>query len=322
MIGQTISHYKILAKLGEGGMGVVYKAEDTKLKRIVALKFLPSSIMASEAEKTRFAHEAQAAAALNHHNICTIYEIDEADGQSFIAMEFVEGQSLKEKVASGMLQVASVIDLAMQVAEGLQATHEKKITHRDIKPANVIITTKSQAKIMDSGLAKLAGRTVVTKEGTTLGTAAYMSLEQARGEEVDQRTDIWAFGVVLYEMITGQHPFKGMYEQAIVYSILNEDSEPLTALRTGVPMELERIISKCLEKQATHRYQHADDLLADVRRLKKGKDWNQKQRFLEATPGRAFRETAPALGRGPAPSLAPWFCWRSSDIFFSSSSKK
>ncbi|MGH7602270.1 MAG: serine/threonine-protein kinase, partial [bacterium] len=180
MIGQTISHYKILAKLGEGGMGVVYKAEDTKLKRIVALKFLPSSIMASEVEKTRFVHEAQAAAALNHPNICTIYEIDEVDGQAFIAMEFVEGQSLKEKIASGPAlplkstegkagQVANVIDLAIQIAEGLQAAHEKVITHRDIKPANVMITTKGQAKIMDFGLAKLAGRTVVTKEGTILG---------------------------------------------------------------------------------------------------------------------------------------------------------
>jgi serine/threonine protein kinase len=200
MIGKIISHYKILAKLGEGGMGVVYKAEDTRLKRLVALKFLPSSIMASEAEKARFIHEAQAAAALNHPNICTIHEIDEAEGHLFIAMEFVEGQSLKEKVASGMLQVASVIDIAIQIAEGLQAAHEKKITHRDIKPANVMLTPKGQVKIMDFGLAKLAGRSALTKEGMTLGTVAYMSPEQARGENVDHRTDIWAFGVVLYEI--------------------------------------------------------------------------------------------------------------------------
>jgi len=270
MIDQTISHYKILAKLGEGGMGVVYKAEDTKLKRIVALKFLPSSIMASEAEKARFVHEAQAAAALNHPNICTIYEIDEVDGQQFIAMEFVEGQSLKAKIEAGPLKLDETLNIAMQVAEGLQAAHEKKITHRDIKPANIMITHKGQAKIMDFGLAKLAGRTVVTKEGTTLGTVAYMSPEQARGEAVDHRTDIWAFGVVLYEMITGQHPFKGVYEQAVVYSILNEEPEPLIppgAGRTGVPMELERLVNKALAKKINLRYQNVEDLLVDLRAL-------------------------------------------------------
>jgi serine/threonine-protein kinase len=269
MIGKTISHYKILEKLGEGGMGVVYKAEDTKLKRLVALKFLPSSLMASEAEKTRFVHEAQAAAALNHPNICTIYEINEADGQSFIAMEFIEGQSLKDKIAAGPLKIDEALNIAMQVAEGLHAAHEKKITHRDIKPANVMITTKGQAKIMDFGLAKLAGRTVVTKEGMTLGTVAYMSPEQGRGEEVDRRTDIWAFGVVLYEMITGQHPFKGMYEQAVMYSIMNEEPEPMTGLRTGVPMELERIVNKCLAKNPGERYQHVDEMLVDLRVIRK-----------------------------------------------------
>ncbi len=268
MIGQTIAHYKILAKLGEGGMGVVYKAEDTKLKRLVALKFLPSSIMASEAEKTRFVHEAQAAAALNHPNICTIYEIDEAEGHLFIAMEFIEGHSLKEKIAAGPLKLDAALNIAMQVAEGLQAAHEKGITHRDIKPANIMITTKGQAKIMDFGLAKQAGRTVVTKEGMTLGTAAYMSPEQAGGEEVDRRTDIWALGVVLYEMITGQMPFKGVYEQAVVYSILSENPEPITGLRTGVPMELERIVNKALAKKTSLRYQNVEDLLVDLRALR------------------------------------------------------
>ncbi len=270
MIGHTISHYKIIEKLGEGGMGVVYKAEDTRLKRTLALKFLPSSIMASEAEKTRFVHEAQAAAALDHPNICTIYEIDEVEGQLFIAMAYVEGRSLKEKIEAGLLKLDEALGIAMQVAEGLQAAHEKQITHRDIKPANVMITTKGQAKIMDFGLAKLAGRTVVTKEGTILGTVAYMSPEQARGEELDHRIDIWALGVVLHEMITGQLPFKGEYEHAVMYSILNENPEPITGLRTGVPIELARIVNKCLEKQAAHRYQHADDLLADLQRLKKG----------------------------------------------------
>ncbi|MDZ7342924.1 MAG: protein kinase [candidate division KSB1 bacterium] len=269
MIGTTISHYKILEKLGSGGMGIVYKAEDTKLKRLVALKFLPSFALASEEEKTRFIHEAQAAAALNHPNICTIHEIDEVDGQSFIAMEFVEGQSLKEKIEAGPLKLDEALNIAVQVAEGLQAAHEKKITHRDIKPANVMITSKGQAKIMDFGLAKLAGRTVVTKEGMTLGTVAYMSPEQARGEEVDHRTDIWAFGVVFYEMITGQLPFKGLYEQAVVYSILNENPEPITGLRTGVPMELERIVNKAMAKKTDERYQHVGEMLVDLRAIRK-----------------------------------------------------
>ena len=267
MIGRTISHYKIIEKLGEGGMGVVYKAEDTKLKRLVALKFLPSSIMASDAEKARFIHEAQAAAALNHPNICTIYEINEIDGQAFIAMEFIEGHSLKEKIEAGPLKLDEALGIAIQVAEGLQAAHEKKITHRDIKPANIMLTTKGQVKIMDFGLAKLAGRSALTKEGTTLGTVAYMSPEQARGENVDHRTDIWASGVVLYEMITGQLPFKGEYEQAVMYSIMHEEPEPITGLRTGVPMELERIVNKALAKKTSLRYQNIADLLVDLKAL-------------------------------------------------------
>ncbi len=267
MIGQTISHYKILEKLGEGGMGVVYKAEDTKLKRLVALKFLPSSIMASETEKARFIHEAQAAAALNHPNICTIHEIDEAEGHLFIAMEFVEGQSLKAQIESGPLKLDEALGIAVQAAEGLQAAHEKKITHRDIKPANIMLTLKGQAKIMDFGLAKLAGRSALTKEGTTMGTIPYMSPEQARGENVDHRSDIWSFGAMLYEMITGQLPFKGEYEQAVMYSIMNMDPEPITGLRTGVPMELERIVNKALAKKTSLRYQNIADMLVDLRAL-------------------------------------------------------
>ncbi len=267
MIGKIISHYRILEKLGEGGMGIVYKAEDTKLKRLVALKFLPSQIMASEMEKARSIHEAQAAAALNHPNICTIYEINEIDGQAFIAMEFIEGQSLKEKIEAEPLKLDEALNIAMQVADGLQAAHEKKITHRDIKPANIMLTSRGQVKIMDFGLAKLAGRSALTKEGTTLGTVAYMSPEQARGEKVDHRTDIWSFGVVLYETITGQHPFKGEYEQAVMYSIMNEEPEPITGLRTGVPMELERIANKALAKKINLRYQNIEDLLVDLRAL-------------------------------------------------------
>jgi len=277
MIGQTISHYpvfrdpvqrdKILAKLGEGGMGVVYKAEDTRLKRIVALKFLSDIALGGE-EKSRFLREAQAAAALNHPNICTIYAIDEVDGQMFIAMEFIVGQSLREKIEAGPLKIDEAIKFAMQVADGLQAAHEKGITHRDIKSANLMITEKSQVKIMDFGLAKLSrGGTMLTKKGMTLGTAAYMSPEQARGEVVDHRTDIWSLGVVLYEMISGRLPFRGEYEAAMMYSILNEDPEPLTSLRSNVPIDLERVVAKMLAKNPAARYQHVDELPVDLKTI-------------------------------------------------------
>jgi len=269
MLGKTIAHYKILAKLGEGGMGVVYKAEDARLKRTVALKFLSAIAFGGE-EKSRFLREAQAAAALNHPNICTIYAIDEVDGQMFIAMEFIEGQSLLEKIKVGPLKIEEAIKFAMQIADGLQAAHEKGITHRDIKSANVMITEKNQVKIMDFGLAKLArGGTMLTKEGMTLGTAAYMSPEQARGEVVDHRTDIWSLGVVLYEMISGRLPFRGEYEQAMMYSILNEAAEPLTGLRSNVPMELERIVNKAMCKRPEERYQHVAEMLVDLRSVKK-----------------------------------------------------
>lgn len=272
MLGKTISHYKILEKLGEGGMGVVYKAEDTKLKRAVALKFLPVHSLVSEEKKIRFLHEAQAAAALDHANICTVYEINEADGQSFISMAFVEGQSLQDLIATNytkLQKVNKVIDYAIQIAAGLQAAHEKNIVHRDIKPANILITEKGQVKITDFGIAKLRGRTQLTREGITIGTMAYMSPEQAQGIEVDHRSDIWAFGAVLYEMLTGRKPFAGDYEQAVMYSIMNMDPEPLTDLRTGVPIQLERIVNKALAKSPDERYQHIDEILVDLKMLKK-----------------------------------------------------
>jgi len=268
MIGKTISHYKILEKLGEGGMGVVYKAQDTKLKRIVALKFLLPQALGSEEEKTRFFNEAHACAALDHANICTIHEIDEAQEQIFVAMGYVEGQSVRDRIASGPLKLNEAMDIAIQVTQGLLEAHEKGIVHRDIKSANIMVTPKGQAKIMDFGLAKVGKGSVITREGTTLGTAAYMSPEQARGEVVDHRTDIWSLGVVIYEMITGRRPFKADYEQAVVYSILNEEPEPITALRTGVPMELERIVNKALAKNPNQRYQHADELMVDLRGLR------------------------------------------------------
>ncbi|MFQ5653028.1 MAG: protein kinase, partial [bacterium] len=269
MIGKTISHYKILDKLGEGGMGVVYKAEDTKLERTVALKFLSLTSIGDE-EKKRFKREAKAAAALNHANIAHIYAIDESDGQMFIAMEFIDGKSLEEIVGDGHarpLPLDDAINYATQIAAGLQAAHEKGIVHRDIKSANIMITDKGQVKIMDFGLAKLANRSKMTVEGSTLGTAAYMSPEQARGEALDRRSDIWSLGVVLYEMLSGQLPFKGDYEQAVIYSILNEEPEPLTALRTGVPMKLEEIVNKLLAKDPRDRYQNIMELPVDLKNV-------------------------------------------------------
>ncbi|MCZ6595226.1 MAG: protein kinase [Bacteroidetes bacterium] len=269
MISKTISHYRILEKLGEGGMGVVYKAEDTKLKRTIALKFLSLQMVGSEEEKKRFVHEAQAAAALHHPNICTVHEIDEVEGQIFIAMAYLDGQSVREKIEARPLKFDEALDIAMQVADGLYEAHEQGIIHRDIKSSNVMITTKGQAILMDFGLAKQAGKTIITKEGTSMGTLAYMSLEQTQGAKVDQRTDIWSFGVMLYEMFIGQLPFKGEYDQAVMYSIMNEDPQPMTGLRTGVPMELERIVNKAMAKNPEERYQNANDMLIDLRALVK-----------------------------------------------------
>ncbi len=270
MIGTTVSHYKIIEELGRGGMGVVYRAEDLKLKRTVALKFLPPHAVADKTEKERFAREAQAAAALNHPNIATVFEIDDSDEHPFIAMEFVEGKSLKDLLAAGQIKVQRAMDLAIQVAEGLHAAHEKGVVHRDMKSANVMVTDRDRVKIMDFGLAKLKGASLLTKQGTTLGTVAYMSPEQARGESVDHRSDIWSFGVVLYEMLTGRHPFPGEFEQAVVYNILNNEPEPISALRSGMPMELERIVNKCLAKEPGDRYQNIQEVPVDLRAVKAG----------------------------------------------------
>jgi serine/threonine protein kinase len=273
VIGKTISHYKILEKLGGGGMGVVYKAEDLKLKRTVALKFLPSELTRDPEAKKRFIHEAQAASAHEHSNICNIHEIDETEeDQSFICMAYYKGETLKKRIEQGPLKLDNAIDTASQVGRGLAAAHEASVIHRDIKPANVMITEKEEVKIVDFGLAKLASQTKLTREGTSLGTVAYMSPEQARGEEVDKRTDIWSLGVMMYEMITAALPFKGDYGQAQVYAILNENPEPVTGLRSGVPMDLELIINKALSKSPDERYQHAEELVADLTRLKRERD--------------------------------------------------
>lgn len=264
MIGRTISHYRILEKLGEGGMGMVYKAEDTKLKRTVALKFLSSNYLGTTEEKTRFIREAQSAASLDHPNICTVYEIDEAEGQLFISMAYIEGVILRDKIQAELLEPEEIIDIAIAVAQGLQAAHEKGVIHRDIKSANIMVTDMRQVKITDFGLAKLYGTTKVTKTGMTVGTVAYMSPEQARGESVDHRTDVWSLGVVIYEMLTRQLPFKGEYDQAVIYNIVNQDPDPVTALRSGIPKELEVIVYKCLAKEPSDRYQRTSELTADL----------------------------------------------------------
>ncbi|MBL7075363.1 protein kinase [candidate division KSB1 bacterium] len=269
MIGKTISHYKILEKIGEGGMGVVYKAEDTKLKRTVALKFLPQEFTRDEEAKERFVHEAQAASALDHPNICTIYEINETeDGQTFIAMAYYEGETLKEKISKESLPIDEALDIASQVAQGLSKAHEKGIVHRDIKPGNIIVTNDGVAKIVDFGLAKMAGASRITRAGSTLGTAAYMSPEQARGEEVDYRTDIWALGVVLYEMLTGQLPFPGEYESAVIYSILNVDPKSPRDFREDIPAELEQVVIKMMKKEISQRYVSVTEFKTDLGKIK------------------------------------------------------
>lgn len=272
MIGQTILHYKILEKLGQGGMGVVYKAEDTKLSRIVALKFLPRQIASNEEERKRFEVEAKAAASLNHPNIATIHAIEEHDDEMFIVMEYIDGQELKDVIEvqnDEPLPLDKIVNYAYQIVSGLQTAHENGIVHRDIKATNIMLTDKGDIKIMDFGLAKFSDQTKLTKEGSTLGTIAYMSPEQTQGATVDYRSDFFSLGVLLYEMLTGRMPFMGDYDQAVVYSILNEDPEPISSLRSDMPDDLERIVNKCLKKNPSDRYQHAEELTVDIGELKK-----------------------------------------------------
>jgi len=270
VIGKTVSHYRIIEKLGEGGMGVVYKARDTKLDRSVVLKFLPEHLTRDEGAKTRFVREAKAASALNHPNITTIYEIGEEEDQSFISMEYVEGQSIQELIKQRTLRPDEILDIAMQVCEGLSSAHEKGIVHRDIKSGNIMVTSKGQSKVMDFGLAKVSGQTTITKTDAAMGTVAYMSPEQARGEAVDHRTDIWSLGAIMYEMITGQLPFKSDYEQAVIYSILNEEPQPVNQLRPEIPESLSTIVSKTLQKDPAQRYQSAAEMLMDLRAAREG----------------------------------------------------
>ena len=248
-------------------MGVVYKAEDTKLERPVALKFLPNHLLGDAEVKKRFEREAKAAAALDHSNVCTVYEVDEADGRTFIAMSLIEGESLDKLIGRGPLKLDEALDIAQQVARGLEAAHKRGIVHRDVKPENVMVGEDGHVTVMDFGLAQLAQASRLTRADQTMGTTAYMSPEQTQGSGTDHRTDVWALGVVRYEMVVGEQPFKGDYEKAIQYSILNEAPEPITALRSGVPMELEVAVNKCLEKDLGDRYGSAAELEKDLRTL-------------------------------------------------------
>ncbi len=269
MIGTTVSHYRILEKLGEGGMGVVYKAEDSKLKRTVALKFLPRGLEAQEPERARFLQEAQAASALNHPNVCTIYDISEYQNQQYIVMEYVDGVTLRDKIAERSLQMADCIAYAIQIGEALKEAHSKGIVHRDIKAENIMVNTKKQVKVMDFGLAKLKGSSKLTKTSSTVGTLAYMAPEQIEGGEVDARSDIFSFGVVLYEMLTGHMPFRGEHEAAMVYSIVNEEPTPIHKYLPDASSELVHILDRALEKDPEDRYQTVHDMVIDIRRLKK-----------------------------------------------------
>ena len=297
MTGQTISHYKIFEKLGEGGMGVVYKASDTKLERTVALKFLAGDRLEDEEHKARFRREARAAAALDHPNICTVYEIDEAQGQTFLAMPYLEGSTVREKVKQRPLKLDEALDIAIQAGQGLRAAHAKGIVHRDIKSANLMVSPQGQVKVMDFGLAQAADQSQLTKTETLLGTPVYMSPEQAQRLPTDRRTDIWSLGIVIYEMLTGRTPFEGEREQAVLYGIVQEEPEPITSQRARVPLELDWVVSKALAKDADERYQHIEEMLVDLRAVARQVAEESDTGRPSKRPTTKVRREAPARAR-------------------------
>ena len=305
MTDRVVSHYRILELIGEGGMGVVYKAEDTRLKRTVALKFLSKDITGTGEHTERFLREAQAAAALDHPNICTVYEINEVDGETFLAMAFLEGQALDERIQRGPLPLETVYEIGKQAAEGLAAAHAAGVVHRDIKSSNIMISEdrngRPVVKLMDFGLAQVTGASKLTKMDSRMGTTAYMSPEQTLGEEVGPPSDLWSLGVVIYEAVVAELPFKGHYDQAVLYGILNEDPMPLTSMRSRVPMELEWIVEKCLAKDPSDRYQDARDLVVDLEMLQRrtASGRTSIQRIDDSAEGsQEGRQAAPSHGSG------------------------
>jgi len=312
MIGSVISHYRILEQIGEGGMGVVYKAEDVRLKRTVAVKFLPKKLSVHSEERERFIHEAQAASSLNHPNICVIHEIDEVKDETFMVMEFIDGKTLREWIMQKSAQpegyrklgVQEFLRIAIQIAEGLEKAHEKGIIHRDIKSENIMVTVDGHAKIMDFGLAKLRGVSKLTKTGSTVGTVAYMSPEQVEGIETDHRTDIFSFGVVLYEMLAGQLPFRAEHETAMMYEIINVEPPSLLDIHKNIDAELNRIVIKCLEKDREVRYQSMKDVIVDLKRFKRASEGKPVERGVEKS---SPAETQKAVQAFPSRTKSKWW---------------